>query len=117
MASVVDDAEYEVIARYTSEAELCAAIEHLTLAGIGTRSEEGTVPDPALGQVVHSLCVVPGDGNRARGVLGLAAMPDEPGTATGRRFPDWVYLLAIFLAAAIIVPAIAFFVTFKLSGG
>lgn len=112
---MTDDLAYDAIARFATEDEARRAVETLVEQGIGATWEPTPVPDPETGLSTFTLLVVPGDGSRARELLGLPPVEgDEP---PSRRLPQWAYVVAIFVAALIIIPTIAFFVSFKLAGG
>jgi hypothetical protein len=114
---MTEQAEYDAIATYPTEREAREAVQALTTQGIGAtwrQSDLDATPDrvPAF-----DLLVVPGDGARACQVLGLPE-PDVADADEGRpAIPDWVWVAAIFLAALIVLPALAFLVSYKLSGG
>jgi hypothetical protein len=133
----------EVVATVADEAAARPLIEALLLAGVG----------PSLKPVPEGLavCVVNGQGDRARRALGLPEEAGEPapsgsapsagapptgptgvGGTSARRaaastgaaaaaggIRSWstVRVMAAFLLAMVLIPAVAFFVTFKLSGG
>jgi len=129
----------EIVATVADEDAARPLVESLLLAGVG----------PSLKPVPAGLavCVVTGEGDRARKVLGLAdqehaesesgsldptsSHPDRaagtsarrvaasraPATAGGARNWSTLQVLGLFLLALVIVPTIAFFVSFKLAGG
>ena len=99
-----------VAARYDTEEEARRAVETLILRGVGAMSEQRDEPGPP-----HVVLVVPGETRHASEILGL---PDlgEPEPEPVRR-PQLVWILAIFGAALIILPLLAFFLSFKLAGG
>lgn len=101
---------YEVVARYHVEDEANHAVEDLLLRGVGAMVERQPHEAP------FALLVVDGAGDRAREVLGLPAVAsDEPPRTKDRS--QWLWVLLIFVAAMIVLPVIAFFVSYKLSGG
>ncbi|WP_208026952.1 hypothetical protein [Rhabdothermincola sediminis] len=113
---MTDDPAYDAIARFVTEREARRAVESLVGHGIGATWEPTPVPDPDTGRQTFTLLVVPGDGSRAREILGLPPVAGEQ--VTGRRkLPQWAYVVGIFVAALIILPTIAFFVSYKLAGG
>jgi hypothetical protein len=110
MTDLEQNGSFEVVARYQVDDEARQAVETLTLRGIGAMSERQDHP-----QAPFAVLVVPGETSRAREVLGLpqAASADP----VPSRRPQLIWVLAVFVAALIILPVIAFFVSFKLSGG
>ncbi|MEJ5256440.1 MAG: hypothetical protein WHS89_13935 [Acidimicrobiales bacterium] len=114
---MTEELAYDAIARFGTEDEVREVVATLVERGIGATWEPTPVPDPETGMSTFTLLVVPGDGARARELLGLAPGGDDEPTGRWRRLPQWAYLLAIFVAALIIIPAIAFFVSYKLAGG
>jgi hypothetical protein len=107
---------YELIAGYESETEARAAVETLLLSGLGARYRS---PQESASSEFQ-LQVVAGDGRRAREVLGLPA--PEPSAhdrvvELRQRRPPWFAIVVIFLAALVVIPLVAFYVTFKLTGG
>jgi hypothetical protein len=108
----------EIAARYETDDGARAAVETLTLRGVGATWEERSSPDAASTGGAFAVLVVPGEAARAREILGFAPPPDDATSASGvdrRKQVFWV--LVVFGLAMIIVPAIAFFVSYKLSGG
>jgi hypothetical protein len=102
---------YEIVARYHLEDDANAAAETLVLRGLGAIVETRTDHEAAF-----TLVAVSGDADRARALLGLPAVEDdEPLRPPSKSNLFWVG--AIFIAAMVILPALAFFVSFKLSGG
>jgi hypothetical protein len=128
----------EIVATVADEDAARPLVESLLLAGVGPSLKP--VPDGL------AVCVVTGEGDRARRVLGLAdeeltaasgsldptsSHPDRtagtsarraaassaPVTVGGARNWSTVQVLGLFLLALVIIPAIAFFVSFKLAGG
>jgi hypothetical protein len=134
----------EVVATVADEGAARPVVESLLLAGVG----------PSLKSVPEGLavCVVRGQGERARRALGLPPASSDGASATatgaasaagdirgagttarraaasfvsagasgtggGARSWSTVRVMALFLLALVIVPAIAFFVSFKLAGG
>jgi hypothetical protein len=114
---MTEQADYDAIATYPTEREAREAVEALTMRGIGATWQPSEGEATSDRPPSFDLLVVQGDGVRACQVLGLPE-PDEPDAEEGRAaIPDWVWVAAIFLAALIILPALAFFVTYRLSGG
>jgi hypothetical protein len=101
---------YETVARYHVETEADQAVEALVLRGVGALIERGEHEAP------FALVVVAADANRAREILGLPQVASTEAPRVRDRL-HLVWMLVIFAAALIILPVIAFFVTFKLSGG
>jgi hypothetical protein len=84
-----------------------ALVEH----GIGAVLDDGSPPRTGL-------AVLPSEAPRARELLGLA----EPEAPTGEvdlrtASRSWLVPVLIFAVALVLVPLIAFFVSFKLAGG
>lgn len=103
---------YEIVARYHGAPEAETAAEQLVLRGMGAMAEHR-----ADHEAEHVVVVVAGDAVRAREILGIAP-PDEadqPITRPPKTSGFWI--AAVFLAAMILLPLIAFYVSFKLSGG
>jgi hypothetical protein len=102
---------YEIVARYHVEDDAKAAAETLLLGGLGAIVETQTDH-----QAAFTLVVVPDDADRARALLGLPPVDKaEPLRPPAKSNLFWIG--AIFIAAMVILPAIAFFVSFKISGG
>lgn len=110
MSDTTGEAPLDVAARFATEDEARQAVERLTLRGIGALSERG---DDANGP--FAVLVVPGETHRACEVLGIAA--DRPAEPPPSRRPQLLWVLVVFGAALIILPALAFLLSFKLSGG
>jgi hypothetical protein len=103
---------YEVVARYHDAPAAEAAAEKLVLRGMGAMVEHR-----ADDEAEHVVVVVAGDEGRAREILGVAP-PDEadqPVMRPPKTSGFWIAL--VFLAAMILLPLIAFYVSFKLAGG
>jgi hypothetical protein len=135
----------EVVATVADEDAARPLVESLLLAGVG----------PSLKPVSEGLavCVVNGQGDRARQALGLPTESSDP-AATGASSSTWrasgsvtgsggttarratagltsmgaggggglrswstIKVMALFLVGLVLIPAIAFFVSFKLAGG
>ncbi len=107
MSDSHDVAEFEVAASYSSEEEARQAAARLLLKGMGAATEPG--PDG------FCVMVVPGQGAQAAEILGVTRdqVADEPERTRSQVVP----VLLIFGAAMIILPLVAFFVSYKLSGG
>jgi hypothetical protein len=135
----------EVVATVADEDAARPLVESLLLAGVGPSLKP--VPDGL------AVCVVNGQGDRARKALGLptespdpaaaGSSPTNPGASggvtgsagtTARRAAagltsmgtggaggvrSWstIKVMALFLVGLVLIPAIAFFVSFKLAGG
>jgi len=134
----------EVVATVADEAAARPLVESLLLAGVGPSLKP--VPDGL------AVCVVNGQGDRAREALGLPAESTGPsgtgsiaaestsgmagtagtsarrvaaaltstgsaGVAGGVRSWSTAKVVALFLLGLVVIPAIAFFVSFKLAGG
>jgi hypothetical protein len=104
------DDGFEVVARYHVEDEANQAVEALVLRGVGAVVERQPHEAP------FTLLVVAGQADRAREVLGLPAVVTEDAPVPKAR-SQLVWVLLIFAAAMVVLPVIAFFVSFKLSGG
>ncbi len=103
--------DYEIVARYHYEDDAKAAAETLLLGGLGAMVETQIDHEAAF-----NLVVVPGDADRARALLGLPAVEaTEPLRPPSKSNLFW--LGAIFIAAMVILPASAFFVSFTISRG
>jgi hypothetical protein len=113
-----DHADFDTVAEFTTDAEARRAVETLTLEGVGATWEPVGEPDQGVGGSAFRVLVVPGDLPKACRVLGLAE-PDPSGDDDDDEplIPEWVFVAVIFGAALLIIPLIAFFVSFKLSGG
>jgi hypothetical protein len=110
MTDLDQDGSFEIVARYEVDQEARQAVEALTLRGIGAMSEQQAHP-----QAPFVVLVVPGETNRAREILGLPAVANSESEPSRR--PQVIWIAGVFVAALIILPLIAFFVSFKLSGG
>ena len=108
--SISAAAPYEVAARYATQDDARRAVETLILRGLGAMSE----PDEDAG-AGFAVLVVPGQTAQAAEILGLPV--EHPPEPPRRGRPQLLWVLVIFGAALIILPALAFFVSFKLSGG
>lgn len=111
---------YEPAVQYATEDEARAAAETLVLRGIGASWEEADEP-PAEGMPAgYFVVVADGEATRAREVLGVPE-PEPSAEALAARAkrgrPQWLYVGGIFLVAMIVIPVIAFYVSFKLAGG
>jgi hypothetical protein len=102
-------APFEVAATYGTEREARDAAATLLLKGMGAATE------PADDGDGFCVMVVPGHAAHAAEILGVRAEPVAEPEPAGRS--QVVPVLLIFGAAMIILPLIAFFVSFKLSGG
>jgi len=105
---------FEIAVRYPSQRLARQAVENLTIHGIGALNEmvEGETDDEAR----FAVLVVPADVERARELLGVAA-PAAADAPSPRQGWSTVSVLIIFAAAMIIVPLLAFFISYKLFGG
>jgi hypothetical protein len=120
MSDTASDQSFEIAARYESDDEAREAVEALTLGGVGATWESRATPDAADTGGEFAVLVVPGEAVRAREILGFAAAPDGAGPSAAQkedRRKQLFWVLLVFGLAMIVVPAIAFFVSFKLSGG
>jgi hypothetical protein len=99
-----------VAARYDTEEDARRAVETLLLRGVGAMSEHREGGGPS-----HVVLVVPEETRHASEILGLPD-PGEPDVPPARR-PQLVWILAVFGAALIILPLLAFLLSFKLAGG
>ncbi len=104
--------DYEIVARYHVEDDANAAAETLVVRGLGAMVEARTDHEAAF-----TLVVVPGEADRARALLGLPAVDDDDEPLRPPSKSNLFWIGAIFIAAMVILPALAFFVSFKLSGG
>lgn len=130
--------DMRVVVRFDSQDEAAAAAKLLTRQGIGSLVETGSVSEatsgpapgpveqdrdqagPASGEASYSVLVVLDDLARACETLGVEppeGLDEELAQRRRRRFPDWVYVVAIFVVALITLPLVAYFVAFKASGG
>lgn len=130
--------DMRVVARFDSQDEAAAAAKLLTRHGIGSLVETGHVSEstsgpapgpveqdrdetgPVGGEASYSVLVVLDDLARACEMLGVEppeGLDEELAQRRRRRFPDWVYVVAIFVVALITLPLVAYFVAFKASGG
>jgi hypothetical protein len=103
-------APYEVAARFATEDEAHAAVETLILRGLGAMAKP--CPD---GEAGFDVLVVPGETPHAAEILGLPVEDAPEPRRGGRR--QVLSVLAIFGVALVVLPVVAFFVSFKLSGG
>jgi hypothetical protein len=120
MSDTASDQSFEVAARYETDDDARQAVEALTLRGVGATWEQRSSPDSASTGGDFAVLVVPGEASRAREILGFAAPPERDSTspsAASERRKQIFWVLVVFGLAMIIIPAIAFFVSFKLSGG
>jgi hypothetical protein len=103
---------FEIVARFHDDAGAEAAAEQLVLRGVGAMVERR--PDHEAELVV---LVVAGEAGRARDILGLAA-PDADDRLIERPAKTNAFWIAIvFIAGMILLPLVAFYVSFKLAGG
>lgn len=129
------DDDMRVVARFDTEEEATSAVRLLTRRGIGALTENrrgggAEVEEDsatALGAQSETddlsgivVLVMLDDMVRACETLGLEA-PDsiieEIDARRRRRYPDWVYVIGIFVVAMVVLPLIAYWVAFKASGG
>lgn len=105
---------FEVAVRYPSQRLARQAVENLTIHGIGALDEvmEGETEDEAR----FAVLVVPDEVERARELLGVAGSEDAEAPLP-RQGWSTVTVLLIFAAALVIVPLLAFFISYKLFGG
>lgn len=109
--------DMRVVVRYETEDEATSAVKVLTRRGIGALVERESKAD---GEAGFEVLVVLGDMERACETLGVDApesLSEDLAALSRRRFPDWVLVLIIFIAAMIILPLAAYFLSYKLSGG
>jgi len=124
----------EVVTTVPDEDAARPVVESLLLAGVG----------PSLREVADgvAVCVVAGEGERARRVLGLdapvdpsavlgalAVSPSAAGSAARRSAAGaaapadvpagWstMRIIALFVLALMVIPVIAFYVSFRVAGG
>jgi hypothetical protein len=120
MSDTASDQSFEIAARYETDDAARQAVESLTVRGVGATWEERATTDGSS-TANYAVLVVPGDASRAREILGVGTVSEDTATTASspadarRRQLFWV--LVVFGIAMIVVPAIAFYVTFKLSGG
>jgi hypothetical protein len=100
------------VARFDTSEEARRAAETLVLRGVGAVTEPRDGPEAGF-----ALLVVPEVAPQAAEILGLSpkAVTDLESPRPPR--PQLLYVLAVFGAALILLPLLAFFVSFKLSGG
>jgi hypothetical protein len=99
-----------VIEWFDDDAAAHGAAAALVEQGIGAVLDDGSPPRTGL-------AVLPGEAARARELLGLAA-PEATGEGDLRTASrSWLVPALIFAVALVLVPLIAFFVSFKLAGG
>lgn len=99
-----------VAARYDTAEQAREAAETLILRGIGAMTEVEGGPEGS-----HAVMVVPAQTGKAREILGLADETEPAPEPPKRR--QLAYVLAIFGVALIVLPLLAFFVSYKLAGG
>lgn len=112
----VSDDDLVTVTTFATRAELSAAVESLTLAGIGAVGERAD--QDAAG--TFRVAVLVTDAERACDVLGVEPSQDlmrRVAELGAKARPRWVWVLAIFAVAMIVLPALAFYVTYKLTGG
>jgi hypothetical protein len=106
---------YERAATYGTEPEVRAAVETLTMRGIGATWEPS-----GDGPSAYHLVVVEGAAVRARAVLGVAEPEPDAAGMVERRWrerPQWLYAVFIVLGALVVIPLVAFYLSYKLAGG
>jgi hypothetical protein len=108
--SAIPAAPYEVAARFATEDEARDAVETLILRGLGAMAAPGRGGEPGF-----EVLVVPGETGHAAEILGLPVDETPAPRRGGRR--QFLSVLAIFGVAIVVLPVVAFFVSFKLSGG
>ncbi len=114
---MTDHADFDTVAEFPTDVEARQAVETLTLEGVGATWEPVGAIDGVTAPSSFRVLVVPVDLAKASRVLGLAE-PDELDDEDDEPLiPEWAYVVAIFGAALVIIPLIAFFVSYKLSGG
>lgn len=112
------DAERDAGSNVDADADTDVGVD-----GIESGEGGGAVPEidePGAVITGYAVLVVLGDLMRACEVLGVepsGSLEEELAALGRRRFPDWVYVLAIFLVAVITLPLIAYFISYKVSGG
>jgi len=109
-----DNEGFAVAVRYPTERLARQAVESLTIHGIGALNDVLESPTPDEARFV--VLVVPDDLDRAREVLGVEAPPVPDAPVASRGWSNMTVLL-IFAAAMILVPLVAFYVSYKLFGG
>lgn len=102
--------ELVVAARYVTEDEARRAVETLLLRGFGATSEHRPGPGPS-----HVVLVVPGLAAKAGEILGTGEPEADVEPASRRGQVLWI--LAVFGVALIVLPLLAFLLSYKLSGG
>jgi hypothetical protein len=114
---MTDQADYDTVAEFATDAEARQAVETLILEGVGATWEPVGTRDGVVDPSSFRVLVVPVDLPKASRVLGLPEPDVVDDEGEEPLIPEWVYVVAIVGAAMIIIPLIAFFVSFKISGG
>ncbi len=103
-----------VVATYESPDEAKSNAASLVQQGLGAAVE-------AAGDGQWTVTVLPGDRSRARELLGIPETPGEAGDDDSdeltRSVRTMLVPVLVGIMVLILVPLIAFFVSFKLSGG
>lgn len=109
---------YEPAVQFATEEEARTAVEMLLLRGLGATYEPADAPAAAGLPIGFYVVVAEGEAPRARQILEVPEPEPEPGDPQARKkVPQWVYVVLVFGVAMIVVPLIAFYVSFKLAGG
>jgi hypothetical protein len=100
------------VARFDSADEARRAAEKLVMRGVGVVTEPRDEPDPGF-----AILVVPEVSPQAAEILGLSPERVATTEALPPRRPQLLMILAVFGVALVVLPLLAFFLSFKLSGG
>jgi hypothetical protein len=109
--NVAAEPEMTVVEWFDAVDDASRAAASLVENGVGAVLEHGSPPRTGL-------AVLAGDATRARQVLGLESIVDEPDDDELKRMGrGWLVPVLVFGLAMILVPLLAFFLSYKLSGG
>jgi len=105
-----------VVERYASADQARRMAASLVERGVGATVEPASSDGEPAEQ--WAVTVMPDDRARARELLGLAGVPDdEPDEELARSVRSVLVPVLIGIVVLVTVPLIAFFVSYKLSGG